>query len=338
MPKSRAKSLRPPSGTGETPEPRRPVGFLPPMLLLQATALPEGPAWQYELKLDGYRALAFMRDGAVHLRSRNDKDFARRYPAIVRALAGLPDDTLIDGELVAFGQDGRPSFNALQNAGSEHLSVVYYVFDILVLAGRDVTRTPLGGRRALLEEQVLPTLSDPIKYMPPFDVPLAVLVQSVKAQGFEGVVAKRRDSVYESGLRSGAWMKMRVNRSQDFVIAGYTRGPTTFDALIFGYYGSDGLIYVARTRSGFTPAMRAQLMTRFRPLEVDECPFVNLPEAKSGRWGQGLTQAKMAMCQWLKPVLVGRFEFLEWSGENHLRHSKFVGVSEGRQAKNITRE
>ena len=312
-----------------------PVGFMPPMLLLQAAALPEGPAWQYELKLDGYRALAFNRGKTVHLRSRNDKDFTRRYPAIVEALTGLPDNTLIDGELVALDVEGRPSFNALQNGGS---TVVYYVFDLLVLAGRDVTREPLDTRRALLETQVLPRLADPIKYIPPFDVPLAVLVRSVKAQGLEGVVAKRRDSVYEAGLRSGAWMKMRVNRGQDFVIAGYTRGTTTFDALIFGYYEGARLIYAARTRSGFTPATRAQLFKKFSALEIDECPFVNLPEAKSGRWGQGLTLAKMAACQWLRPVLVGRFEFLEWTGENHLRHSKFIGLCEGKTAKEIERE
>ena len=100
----------------------------------------------------------------------------------------------------------------------------------------------------------------------------------------------------------------------------------------------DTLIYVARTRSGFTPAARAQLLKHFRGLEIDQCPFANLPEAKSGRWGQGLTQAKMAQCQWLNPILVGRFEFLEWTGENHLRHSRFVGLSEGTNAKDVARD
>ena len=98
------------------------------------------------------------------------------------------------------------------------------------------------------------------------------------------------------------------------------------------------MIYAARTRSGFTPATRARLFRRFEDLMIDECPFVNLPEAKSGRWGQGLTKAKMALCQWLSPVLVGRFEFLEWTGENHLRHSKFIGLSEGTQAKDVARQ
>ena len=160
----------------------------------------------------------------------------------------------------------------------------------------------------------------------------------MKEQGFEGLVAKRRNSVYEPALRTGAWMKMRVNRGQEFVIGGYTRGTKTFDALICGYYDGEQLIYVARTRNGFTPAARAQLFRKFKGLEIGDCPFANLPEAKSGRWGQGLTKAKMAECQWLKPVLVGQFEFLEWTADNHLRHSRFVGLREDKKAKDVVRE
>lgn len=197
----------------------------------------------------------------------------------------------------------------------------------MVLDARDVMREPLEKRRELLDKRILPKLIEPVRYASPLNAGLPVLIQSVKAQGFEGLVAKRRNSVYEPGLRSGAWMKMRVNRGQEFVIGGYTRGTKTFDALIFGYYEGKDLIYVARTRNGFTPVTRAQLFKKFKGLEIDQCPFVNLPEAKSGRWGQGLTKAKMAECQWLKPVLVAQFEFLEWTADNHLRHSKFIGLS-----------
>jgi bifunctional non-homologous end joining protein LigD len=160
----------------------------------------------------------------------------------------------------------------------------------------------------------------------------------VKAQRLEGLIAKRRDSRYEPGLRSGAWMKKRINQGQEFVIGGYTIGTRTFDALIFGFYEDDRLIYAARTRNGFTPAMREQLFKKFRQLAIPECPFANLPEAKSGRWGQGLTKAKMADCRWLKPVLVGQFEFLEWTGENHLRHTKFLALREDKPAREIRRE
>jgi DNA ligase D-like protein (predicted ligase) len=280
------------------------------MLLLRTDSLPSGDQGVYELKLDGYRAIAFKRNSDVNLRSRNDNHFKARYPAVVKALGKLPDDTVIDGEIVAFDEDGRPSFNALQNYGSAAAPVVYYVFDVLVLSGQDLRREPFQKRRELLETKVLPKLPEPVRYSAPLDADLPVLIESVKAHGFEGLVAKRRNSPYEPGLRSGAWMKMRVNRGQEFVIGGYTRGTKTFDALIFGYYEGDRLIDVARTRNGFTPAARAQLFKKFKAVEIHECPFVNLPEAKSGRWGQGLTKAKMAECQWLKPVLVASSNFL----------------------------
>jgi DNA ligase D-like protein (predicted ligase) len=312
--------------------------FIDPMLLLRTDSLPSGEQWLYELKLDGYRAIAFKRNGAVHVRSRNDKDFSARYPAVIEALANLPENTVIDGEIVAFDQEGRPSFNALQNYGSAAAPVVYYVFDVMVLTGQDVMREPLQKRRELLEKRVLQKLPEPIRYSAPLDADLPVLIQSVRVHGFEGLVAKRCNSVYEPGLRSGAWMKMRVNRGQEFVIGGYTRGTKTFDALVFGYYEGDKLIYVARTRNGFTPATRGQLFRKFKGLEIDQCPFANLPEAKSGRWGQGLTKAKMAECVWLKPVLVGQFEFVEWTPDNHLRHSKFIGLREDKKPEDVHRE
>jgi bifunctional non-homologous end joining protein LigD len=163
--------------------------FIEPMLLLRTDSLPSGEQWWYELKLDGYRAIAFKRNGAVHLRSRNDNDFNVRYPGVVEALETLPDDTVIDGEVVAFDEEGRPSFSALQNYGASPAPVVYYVFDVMVLAGRDLRREPLETRRALLEKKVLPKLGEPVRYAAPLDAELPVLIQSVKAHGFEGLVA-----------------------------------------------------------------------------------------------------------------------------------------------------
>jgi DNA ligase D-like protein (predicted ligase) len=318
---------------------REKAAFIHPMLLLRTESLPNDPkGLLYELKLDGYRAIAFKTRGRLYLRSRNNNDFTVRYASVMKGLAKLPDETVIDGEIVALDDQGRPSFNLLQNHGAASAPVVYFVFDVMVLGGQNVTGEPLSARRELLEKKVLPKLTEPVRYTAPLDAALPVLIESVKAHGFEGLVAKRRDSTYEPGLRSGAWMKMRVNRGQEFVIGGYTRGTKTFDALIFGYYQGETLIYVARTRNGFTPLTRAQLFKRFKGLEASECPFANLPEAKGGRWGQGLTKAKMAECQWLKPVLVGQFEFLEWTADNHLRHSKFVGLRDDKQAKDVARE
>ena len=303
------------------------------MLLLRRDTLPNDPRWEYQLKLDGYRAIAFRTGSQVQLRSRNDNDFSARYPAVMKALAKLPNETVIDGEVVALDPEGRPSFTLLQNFGSSPTPIVYLVFDVMVVAGRDVMGEPLTARRELLEKDILPTLREPVRYAAPLEASLPVLVQSVKAQGFEGLVAKRLDSRYEPGLRSGAWMKMRVNRGQEFVIGGYTVGGNAFDALVVGYYERDQLIYASRTRNGFTPAARAQLFRKFRGLEVKACPFANLPELKSGRWGAGLTAKKMADCRWLRPTLVGQFEFVEWTPDNHLRHTRFISLREDKRAR-----
>jgi ATP-dependent DNA ligase len=151
------------------------------MLLLPADTLPAGTIWTYELKLDGFRAIAIKTSGSLQLRSRNDKDFNRKYPAIAKALAALPDETVIDGEVVAIDGDGRPSFNALQN-GSAGSTIVYYVFDVMVLSGRNVMGEPLATRRDLLKREVLPRLAEPVREAPRFDAALADLIAAVRAQ------------------------------------------------------------------------------------------------------------------------------------------------------------
>jgi ATP-dependent DNA ligase len=213
----------------------------------------------------------------------------------------------------------------------------YYVFDLLILVGKDVMGQPLIERRKLLETQVLPKLAEPIRYSPVLEASLKELIESVKAQGLEGLVAKRNDSKYEPGLRSGAWQKLRVNQGQELVIAGYTPSPKNFDALVIGYYEGSKLIYAARTRDGFTPASRVELFKKIKPLEVKECPFANLPEHHAGRWGAGLTTAKMGDCRWLKPKLVGQFEYVEWTSDGHLRHSRFVALRDDKKAREVTK-
>jgi bifunctional non-homologous end joining protein LigD len=308
------------------------------MLLLRTEKLPEGNEWCYELKFDGYRALAIKTAGKVYLRSRNDNDFNGRFPQIVKALSVMPDETVIDGEVVAMDTDGKPSFNLLQNYGSAGAPLYFFIFDLLMLKAKDVMAEPLTRRRALLDEHVFPKMDEPIRSSPVLEASLEDLVQSVKSQGLEGLVAKRRYSQYEPGERSGAWQKMRINQGQELVIAGYTPSSKNFDALVIGYYEGDKLIYAARTRNGFTPASRSELFKKIRPLEIKECPFTNLPEKNAGRWGAGLTAAKMADCRWLKPVLVGQFEYVEWTGDAHLRHSRFMGLREDKTARDVRRE
>ena len=183
---------------------------LSPMLAEIGEAPRAADAWAYEPKVDGYRVLAFVRDGTVRLQSRRGLDLTVAFPEVVAALADpAVGDMVLDGEILALDTDGRPSFNALQNSGSARAAVVYYVFDLMILGGVDLRREPLHRRRQLLEEKVLPKLSEPVRYTATLDAPLSVLIESVKAQELEGLVAKRMDSRYESGLRSGVWQKMR---------------------------------------------------------------------------------------------------------------------------------
>jgi len=271
--------------------------FVAPMLCLPVSKLPEGRAWSYELKFDGYRALGLKPEGRVHLFSRNGKNFNVRYPLVTMALDSLPDKTMIDGEIVAYDTHGRPSFNVLQNQISENPTLHFYAFDLLMLRGRDLKGEPLDNRRRLLRHEVTPRFADCLRYSETLKASPAELVDAIRQQGFERIIAKRRDSRYEPGKRSGAWQKMRVNQAQDFVIGGYTPAGTTFDAVLVGHYIGNDLKYVAKVRAGFTPALRNSLFQQFQQLEIAQCPFINLPETKKGRWGEGLTAADMAKCR-----------------------------------------
>jgi ATP-dependent DNA ligase len=201
--------------------------FIEPMLCLAMNTLPEGPAWQYELKLDGYRGIGLKSQGRSQVFSRNGTNFNQRFASIARALEALPDETVIDGEIVAMNEAGLPSFNLLQNFDSAGQTIRFYVFDLLMLSGRDLRQRSLMERRKHLAN-LIKTLPDPIRLSETFDVPVDELVRVVRQQGLEGVVAKRNASSYRSGDRSGDWVKMRINRGQEFVIGGYLGGRVCF--------------------------------------------------------------------------------------------------------------
>ena len=154
----------------------------------------------------------------------------------------------------------------------------------------------------------------------------------------EGLIAKRTDAVYESGKHSGRWVKLRVNRSQEFVIGGYVPSSGSFDSIAIGYYDGDDLVCVARVRNGFVPESRAKVFKLFRPLEINKCPFANLPEPRKGRWGEGFTAEDMAKGRWLRPRLVVQVEFAEWTPANHLRHAKFIALRDDKEAREARRE
>jgi DNA ligase D-like protein (predicted ligase) len=312
--------------------PKIKIAFIEPMLALLVQRLPTGADWSYEMKLDGYRCIASRRKNGVELLSRRNHSFNRRFPLIAKALERLEGGTILDGEVVALDESGRPSFSLLQNYQSKP-HICFYAFDVLAYEGKSLLDLPLSTRRKLLEQAVR-SVRDPIRVSDGFAADPSV-VTTAKEVGLEGIVAKRIDSAYEPGKRNGAWVKYKINQGQEFVIGGYTPG-NPFDALIVGYYEGEKLIYVAKVRNGFVPALRKEVLQKLKGLEVKACPFANLPERKRTQWA--LTAEQMKECRWLKPKLVAQIEFTNWTADGHLRHSKFVGLREDKEPREVVRE
>jgi DNA ligase D-like protein (predicted ligase) len=301
------------------------------------TKLVDGPGWVYEIKLDGYRAVAVKGGGGVSLFSRRHKSFNHQYPHIVEALAELPEGTVVDGEIIALDESGRPNFNMLQNFRSGASHIHYFIFDLLTCNDRDLRRLPLSERRKLMKS-VLKPHSPCLRIAEQFEASANDMLAAVRDQGLEGVIGKRKDSFYEPGKRTGSWIKYRVNRGQELVIGGYIPGPHGIDSLIVGYYRGKDLVYVARVRSGFVPASRRQVFDRIRHMVSPTMPFVNLPDTHKSRWGDELTAEKMKECVWLRPEAVAQIEFLEWTAGDRLRHSKFVRLREDKDASQVVKE
>ena len=216
--------------------------------------------------------------------------------------------------------------------------LVYFVFDVLAFRGRDVRRLTLAKRCDLLDD-ILRTVRHPLRRAPILNAAPKVLVSAVKAHGLEGIVAKRVESYYESKRRSGAWVKYKVNRRQELVIGGYRIGNGSFGNLAVGYFDDrQRLAFVARIQSGFTPAVKEQIFGRLRTLETPVCPFDNLPQANAGRWSEGLAAEGMHHYQWVRPELVAEVEFAEWTADDHLRHSRFVGLRDDKDPKEVRKE
>ena len=302
-------------------------------------ALPEGDEWLYEIKWDGYRALLIKDGERVRLRSRKDKDLTHMYPTV--AAAGLrlkAEQIVLDGEIVAMGADGRPSFQALQHRSShaQH-QIVFYTFDVLSLNGRELTADPLAKRRVQLRKIIAP---DPVVRLSQ-DLPGSVpdIVGALRAAGIEGVIAKRRESPYQPGERSGDWLKFQLVRQQEFVIGGYSPdGVNSLDAVLVGYYQGDTLQFAGKVRAGLVPFVRREVLAKLKPLRVPRCPFANLPDPSPGRWGSGVPAEAMAKIQWTKPEVVAQVRFVEWTADNRLRHAAFLGLRLDKAAREVQRE
>jgi len=311
--------------------------FIEPMQCKPVKKLPEGDEWTFEIKFDGYRCLAIKEGSKVTLFSRNGKKLNGRFPAVAKALAELPGDFAIDGEIVAMDGAGKPSFQLLQNSNEQSPPLYFYAFDLLNHAGEDLRRAPIERRRGLLHE-LLDTPADPVRLSPLLDAPADHILEAVRKLGLEGVVGKRTGSVYEAGERSGAWIKLRTDRQQEFVIGGYVPGAHGFEMLLVGVYEKQRLIYVAKVKDGFVPRTRDAIFPTLRNLQIDECPFSNLPETKALRWGEALTAPRMRECRWVKPKQVCQVAFVEWTDGGKLRHPSFVAMRDDKKASAVVRE
>jgi bifunctional non-homologous end joining protein LigD len=312
--------------------------FVTPMAALLVDALPEGPEWSYELKLDGYRALIIKDGASVGVRSRNDKDLSQMYPSVVAAGRRLQvEQAVIDGEIVALDKEGRPSFQALQHRGTHPAhTIAFYAFDLLHIDGKDMRAMPLEARRTKLAA-VIDKSGLLLSVVLPGSV--ADIVATVRAMQLEGVIAKRTSSQYEAGERSGNWRKLKLQRQQEFVVGGYRpSGEGSVDALLVGYFEDRELRFAAKVRAGLVPHVRRQLAGALSDLRQKQCPFADLPSEGSSRWGGGVSAEDMNEMLWTKPVLVVQVEFVEWTAENRLRHSRFLGLRSDKVAEDVRRE
>ena len=324
--------------------PKRKAEFVEPMKAALSETLPQGEEWIYELKFDGIRGVAIKQKNAVKLISRNVKTLTDKYPEIAGALRELPaQEAVLDGEIVALDPDGKSSFQLLQTAnlpGESRPPIFFYVFDVIQLDGKDLTGLPLLKRKAMAQA-LLANAPENIRFSANIHAHSERVLREMQARGLEGLIAKKRESKYEIGRRSGAWVKFKWTSEQEFVIGGYTPPQGTrshFGAILVGYYDRGKLKFASKVGTGFNQKLLKSLFDRFQKLRRDDCPFANLPEKKASRRGRALTVAEMRRCTWIEPKLVCQIRFAEWTRDDHLRQPAFLGLREDKDAKEVVRE
>ena len=310
------------------------AGFIAPMLATLTQDRFTDPGWIFERKLDGVRAIAVHDRRGAALWSRNEKRMDATYPEIVDAVvARTPSDTVLDGEIVAF--DGpQTSFARLQGRIGLHdpdaaratgIPVFLYLFDVLVLEGRDVTALPLRERKRLLRDAV--DFGDALRMSTHRNTEGEAYLREACARGWEGLVAKRADAPYRPGHRSPDWLKLKCVHEQELVVGGWTdpqRSRTGFGALLVGYYADGGLRYAGKVGTGFDHRMLADLSARFRDLAAEGSPFADPVREKGAHW--------------LRPELVAQIGFSEWTRDGKLRHPRYLGLREDKAAHDVVRE
>jgi bifunctional non-homologous end joining protein LigD len=317
--------------------------FVEPMKAKLVEKPPATGAWIYELKFDGIRLIATKDDERVSLLSRNQNDLSARFPEIVDAVKNLSaDECVLDGEVVALDEEGRSSFQLLQAREMEGRKspIYFYAFDLLQLDGKSLVSLPLQARKNILEKLCV-SAGDPIRYSGAIGGDANQLLKEVQRRGLEGIIGKLRNSIYEPGRRSGAWIKLKCVNEQEFVIGGYTppQGARKhFGAILVGYYKDGDLVFAGKVGTGFTTKSLAMLHKKFRAEERADCPFVDLPSKQNGQWVLGITPSMMKKMHWVNPKFVAEIKFAEWTRDRKLRAPVFLGLRDDKQPGEVVRE
>ncbi len=317
--------------------------FIDPMKPKLVETPPAQGGWIYELKFDGFRALALKSGGKVKLLSRNENELTEKFEEVAEAMAELPGkEWVVDGEVVSLDEKGRSSFQLLQarELEAKKAPLYYYVFDLLQLDGKDLTGLPLTVRKEALR-QLCENAGDPIRFSGELGDDPEKLLGEVKRLGLEGIIGKLADSKYEVGRRSGAWIKLKSVNEQEFVIGGYTPpggARKHFGALLVGYYEKKKLLFAGKVGTGFNTKLLASLHKQLEAEAREDCPFADLPSKQGGKWVQGITPAMMRKCHWVNPVFIAQIKFAEWTRDAKLRQPVFLGLREDKAAKTVQRE
>jgi bifunctional non-homologous end joining protein LigD len=320
------------------PRSKIPTG-MKPMLATLVDAPFDDADWQYEVKWDGYRALAFINKGNVELLSRNNKSFNDKFYPIYQQMEGWKINAVIDGEILVLNEKGISKFGDLQNWRSEaDGSLVFYAFDLLWYEGKNLMGLPLHQRQAVLQE-ILPVDDDSIRLSKVFNANGIEFYHAAEKTGLEGIIAKKKDSTYSANYRSKEWLKVKVNKRQEVIIAGYTKNEDTakqFSSLLLGVYEDNALQYVGKVGTGFSDKVQKEMMELFKPLITKEMPFDQLPDVnKPSRFRPHPPKAKAT---WLKPRLVCEVAFSEVTSDGVFRHPSFQGMRMDKKAKEVVRE
>jgi bifunctional non-homologous end joining protein LigD len=311
---------------------------LKPMLATLVDKPVDNSEWLYEIKWDGYRAIAFSNKGKLALKSRNDKAFDDKFYPINQALKELNLNAVLDGEIVVVNDKGMANFGALQNWRSEaDGELIYYVFDMMWYNGFDLKSLPLTTRRMILK-QILPD-HPLIQLSKDFDVDGSEFFAAAQKMELEGIIAKNKQSTYEVEHRSKNWLKIKSNKRQEVVIGGFTKNDDTsklFSALLVGVYEGKKLIYTGKIGTGFSIKTQKEMLALFEPLIIDTPPFHTTPDInKPSRFRSNPPKAKAT---WLKPELICEVSFTEMTAEGVMRHPSFEGMRTDKKVKEVVLE